>query len=53
MLLGRLPQYRRKGGGNRQTTKAQEDGLDPQAGDIDAGLTAPALFIIETKARAG
>jgi len=36
-----------------QTTKAQEDGLGSQAGDIDAGLTALALFIVEAKARAG
>jgi len=36
-----------------QTTKDQEDGLDPEAGDIDAGLTALALFIIEAEARAG
>jgi hypothetical protein len=36
-----------------QTIKAREDGLDPQAGDIDAGLTALALFIMEAKARAG
>jgi hypothetical protein len=36
-----------------QTTKAQEDGLDRQAGDIDAGLTPLALFIIEANARAG
>jgi hypothetical protein len=39
-----------------QRTKAREDGLDPQAGDIDAGLTAlTALtpFIIEARGRAG
>jgi len=36
-----------------QTTNAQEDGLDPQVGDIDAGLTALTTFIIEARARAG
>jgi len=32
-----------------QTTKAREDGLDPQAGDIDAGLTALAPFVMRSK----
>jgi len=36
-----------------QRTKAREDGLDPQAGDIDADLTALTPFIIDAKARAG
>jgi len=36
-----------------QTTEAQEDGLDPWAGEIDAGPTAPTRFMIEAEARAG